>query len=62
MGDALHKYTNHEGKQVMNVVWNAVIKGLTGYNRSETEIRNTIKECFNQTQCAPFQPIQVELH
>ncbi len=55
MGDALHKYVNHEGNQVMNVVWNAVIKGLTGYNRSETEIKNTIRECFEQTACEPFQ-------
>ncbi len=55
MGDALHQYVNHDGKKVMNVVWNAVIKGLTGYNRSETEIRNAIRECFEQTACAPFQ-------
>ncbi len=56
MGDCMHKYVNEDGKTAMNVIWNAVIKGMTGYNRSDTEIENAIQECFDQTDCEPFRP------
>lgn len=54
MGDGMHRYVNEDGNRVMTVVWNAVIKGITGYDRSDTEIQNAIRECFYQTDCEPF--------
>lgn len=54
MGDKINEYVTEEGKKVMKVIWSGSIKGITGYNRSDSEIQEAIDECFYQTNVAPF--------
>lgn len=54
IGDKKNEYVTEDGIAVLRAVWSSAIKGLTGYDRTDSEIEAAITECFSQTDTPPF--------